>query len=85
MGGRTYTHTYLEAGDLVLDTPQLVIPSANSGSAGKDGDAYMYLIGIGDAANKMVKKEADEDCPAGDQRCIGGRLRTNKIYYYSSN
>ncbi|MDX1280501.1 PilC/PilY family type IV pilus protein [Shewanella colwelliana] len=85
MGGRTYTHTYLEAGDLVLDTPQLVIPSANSGSAGKDGDAYMYLIGIGDAANKMVKKESDEDCPAGDQRCIGGRLRTNKIYYYSGN
>ncbi len=82
-GGRTYSSTYLEAGDLVLDTPQLVIPSANKGGQGKDGDAYMYLIGIGSAAEKMEKVNPDKDCPAGDNRCIGGRLRAKKLYYYS--
>lgn len=82
-GTSNYTSLSLEAGNLVLDTPQLVIPADNKGGQGKDGDAYMYLIGIGNAAEKMEKLKPDDDCPAGDNRCIGGRLRAHKIYYYS--
>ncbi|MCG9720584.1 PilC/PilY family type IV pilus protein [Shewanella sp. Isolate7] len=82
-GTSTYKSTVLEAGNLVLDTPQLVIPADNKGGQGKDGDAYMYLIGIGNAAEEMEKVNPDDECPAGNNRCIGGRLRAKKLYYYS--
>ncbi|ABE55995.1 type IV pilin biogenesis protein, putative [Shewanella denitrificans OS217] len=77
-GTRSYTQTYFEMGERVPDTPQLVIPPG--------GKKYMYLIGIGDAGDDMVKKDPDpeddpEDCV---ENCVGDGLQTNKIYYHVS-
>lgn len=76
-GTRSYTHEYLEMGERVPDTPQLVVPpNAN-------GESYMYLIGIGAAGGDMEKVEAGGDgCPQGDDRCVGGGLGVNRIYYH---
>ncbi|MDO6617544.1 pilus assembly protein [Shewanella sp. 6_MG-2023] len=76
-GTRSYSQEYLEMGDRVPDTPQLVIPPNG------DGDSYMYLIGIGSAGDEMEKVEPiDDGCPPGDEKCIGGGLGINKIYYH---
>jgi type IV pilus assembly protein PilY1 len=79
-GTRTYVHTedYFETGEQVPDTPTLVIP--NNGT----NESYMYLIGIGDAANDMIKKDEykNDGCAAGDEKCIGGGLGVNRIYYH---
>lgn len=79
-GTRGYKTDYLYAGELVLDTPQLVIPPAEQP---KDPNAKvptpdMFLIGIGNA----VPDEAT--CESGNPKCIGGGPTTNKIYYYIS-
>lgn len=46
----------------------------------------MYLIGIGDAANDMIKNDVlgDDGCPEGDDKCIGGGLGVNRIYYHQN-
>lgn len=77
-GTRSYTQEYLEMGARVPDTPQLVIPPNGT------SDSYMYLIGIGSAAADMDKVDDDESdgCAAGDDKCIGGGLGVNKIYYH---
>lgn len=79
-GGRVYSNSqdYFKMSEQVPDTPTLVIP--------KNGDdsSYMYLIGIGDAANDMIKKDllGDDGCAAGDNKCVGGGLGVNQIYYH---
>ncbi|WP_338592266.1 PilC/PilY family type IV pilus protein [Shewanella khirikhana] len=79
-GIRSYTQTYIEMGESVPDTPQLVVP---------EGDA-MYLIGIGKAPEYMVKTRCENNnehcdgCPPGDEKCIGGGMVTEKIYYYAN-
>jgi type IV pilus assembly protein PilY1 len=77
-GTRSYTQEYLEMGARVPDTPQLVIPPNGT------SDSYMYLIGIGSAGDDMDKVDDDEGdgCAAGDDKCIGGGLGINKIYYH---
>ncbi|WOT04290.1 pilus assembly protein [Shewanella youngdeokensis] len=81
-GTRAFTKEYIEMGDSIPDTPQLVIPP--------DGD-NMYLIGIGNAGDDIEFKECAEgsvDCPAapecgsGNSQCVGGGLEVNKIYYH---
>jgi type IV pilus assembly protein PilY1 len=73
-----HTEDYFETGEQVPDTPTLVIP--NNGT----NESYMYLIGIGDAANDMIKKDEykNDGCAAGDEKCIGGGLGVNRIYYH---
>ncbi len=83
-GTRSYTKTYLEMGESVPDTPQLVVPP-NIRSDGTVADSYMYLIGIGNASEKMEKVKSDPGCPPGDHKCVGGGPSTNKIYYYQAN
>ena len=79
-GGKIYSNSqdYFKMSEQVPDTPTLVIP--------KNGDdsSYMYLIGIGDAANDMIKKDllGDDGCAAGDNKCVGGGLGVNQIYYH---
>ncbi|MBR9726696.1 pilus assembly protein [Shewanella intestini] len=79
-GIRAYSHSedYFDIGEQVPDTPTLIIPKNG------DDDSYMYLIGIGDAANQMKKEESviDDGCPAGDNSCVGGGLGVNQIYYH---
>ncbi|WP_445946691.1 pilus assembly protein [Shewanella sp.] len=77
-GTRSYTQTYLEMGERVPDTPQLVIPPGGKG--------YMYLIGIGDAGDDMVKKDPNPEDDPDDciNNCVGDGLKTNKIYYHVS-
>lgn len=84
-GIRSYTHEYIEMGERVPDTPQLVIPPN-----GED-DSYMYLIGIGAAGDKMEYKDCPEGslncpppppCEPGDNKCIGGGPGVNRIYYH---
>ncbi|SQH75669.1 putative Type IV pilin biogenesis protein [Shewanella benthica] len=75
-GTRTYTQEYLEMGEMVPDTLQLVIP-ANS-----DGESYMYFIGISAAGDDMKKVDDDDGCLAGDDKCVGGGLGVNRIYYH---
>ncbi|MFS1439450.1 pilus assembly protein [Shewanella sp. 10N.286.48.A6] len=79
-GARTYSHSedYFVMGEQVPDTPTLVVPHNG------DSDSYMYLIGIGDAANDMIKNDVlgDDGCAEGDDKCIGGGLGVNRIYYH---
>jgi type IV pilus assembly protein PilY1 len=84
-GTRSYTHEYLEMGDRVPDTPQLVVPPNGT------DDSYMYLIGIGAAGDKMEPKDCPAgsiDCPPppkcepGDSKCVGDGLGVNRIYYH---
>ncbi|WP_245335334.1 pilus assembly protein [Shewanella sp. WXL01] len=79
-GVRAYSHSkdYFDIGEQVPDTPTLIIPKNGS------SDSYMYLIGIGDAANQMDKEDAllDDGCPPGDDACVGGGLGVNQIYYH---
>ncbi|ARD21606.1 pilus assembly protein [Shewanella japonica] len=81
-GARTYSHSedYFVMGEQVPDTPTLVVPKNG------DSDSYMYLIGIGDAANDMIKNDVlgDDGCPEGDDKCIGGGLGVNRIYYHQN-
>lgn len=77
-GTNGYRTDFLYAGELVLDTPQLVIPPA---AQPDDPDAKaptpdMFLIGIG----KAVPEEAT--CESGNPKCIGSGPKANKIYYY---
>ncbi|MCL2915933.1 rRNA (guanine-N1)-methyltransferase [Shewanella corallii] len=76
-GTRTYSQEYLDVGERVPDTPQLVIPPSG------DGDDYMYLIGIGNAGAQMEVQAPAKGCAEGDHRCVGGGMRTNRIYYYA--
>ncbi len=79
-GIRSYDKTYLEMGESVPDTPQLVVP----------GSKAMYLIGVGKAPELMVKTRCENNnehcdgCPPGDKKCIGGGMSTEKIYYYAN-
>lgn len=75
-GTRTYSHDYLEVGERVPDTPQLVIPPNG------DGDSYMYLIGIGKAGSDMSPVNPVKGCADGDGKCVGGGLEANRIYYH---
>ncbi|MDD8059389.1 MULTISPECIES: pilus assembly protein [Shewanella] len=76
-GTRSYTQEYLTMGARVPDTPQLVIPDNGS------SDSYMYLIGVGSATDDMVKVDGPDDgCADGDNKCIGGGLGVNRIYYH---
>ncbi|MCL1138933.1 pilus assembly protein [Shewanella pneumatophori] len=79
-GTRSYTHEYIEMGERVPDTPQLVIPPN-----GND-DSYMYLIGIGKAGDDMIKVDdpnnTADTCLPGDDKCVGGGPGVNRIYYY---
>ncbi|WP_040571860.1 pilus assembly protein [Shewanella benthica] len=76
-GTRSYTHEYIEMGERVPDTPQLVVPPN-----GVD-PSYMYLIGIGKAGKDMVKTDSSDDgCPPGDDKCVGGAVGVNRIYYH---
>ncbi|MCL1123049.1 pilus assembly protein [Shewanella surugensis] len=76
-GTRAYTHEYLEMGERVPDTPQLVIPANGS------DDSYMYLIGIGAAGEEMERIEDPlDDCPPEDSQCIGGQPGVNRIYVH---
>ncbi|WP_156925680.1 pilus assembly protein [Shewanella fidelis] len=79
-GTRSYTREYIEMGERVPDTPQLVIPPN-----GND-DSYMYLIGIGKAGNDMIKVDdpnnTADTCLPGDDKCAGGGPKVNRIYYY---
>ncbi|GIU08971.1 MULTISPECIES: pilus assembly protein [unclassified Shewanella] len=86
-GTRSYTHEYLEMGERVPDTPQLVVPPNGS------DDSYMYLIGIGAAGDKMEPVDCPAgsiDCPPpppcapGDNKCVGGALGVNRIYYHAN-
>ncbi|MCF1437804.1 MAG: rRNA (guanine-N1)-methyltransferase, partial [Shewanella sp.] len=76
-GTRTFTQEYLEMGEQVPDTPQLVIPPGGSDN--------MYFIGIGNAGEHMQPVEPAKGCDPGDPRCIGGGMRANRIYYYIEN
>ncbi|MCI2962607.1 MULTISPECIES: pilus assembly protein [Shewanella] len=67
---------YLEMGERVPDTPQLVIPPNGA------SESYMYLIGIGAAGDKMEKIDGDDGCKDGDEKCVGGGLGVNRIYYH---
>ncbi|WP_351075896.1 PilC/PilY family type IV pilus protein [Shewanella sp. CAL98-MNA-CIBAN-0140] len=77
-GTRSYTQEYLEMGDRVPDTPQLVIPPNGT------SDSYMYLIGIGSAGDEMEKVDdtGSDGCAGGDNKCIGPGPGVNKIYYH---
>ncbi|GIU45846.1 type IV pili system adhesin PilY [Shewanella sairae] len=79
-GTRSYTHEYIEIGERVPDTPDLVIPPNGS------DDSYMYLIGIGKAGDDMVKVPDpdgnNDSCLPGDNKCVGGSLGVNRIYYH---
>lgn len=76
-GTRAYTQEYLEMGERVPDTPQLVIPANGS------DDSYMYLIGIGAAGEEMEKiEDVLDDCPPEDSQCIGGQPGVNRIYVH---
>ncbi|MGI2259204.1 PilC/PilY family type IV pilus protein [Shewanella sp. GXUN23E] len=73
-GTRVYNQEYLEMGEQVPDTPQLVIPP---------GGDNMYFIGIGNAGDNMQPVEPAKGCDPNDPRCIGGGMRANRIYYYT--
>lgn len=75
-GTRSYTQEYLELGERVPDTPQLVVPPNGT------DPSYMYLIGIGNAANHMTPVTPPSGCPPGDTKCVGGGLRANRIFYH---
>jgi type IV pilus assembly protein PilY1 len=79
-GGRIYSYSqdYFKISEQVPDTPTLVVPHNG------DDNSYMYLIGIGDAANEMIKNNlfGDDGCAPGDNKCIGGGLGVNQIYYH---
>jgi type IV pilus assembly protein PilY1 len=77
-GTYSYAQKYYEMGEMVPDTPQLVVPPN-----GED-PSNMYLIGIGAAADQLEKSEPfnDDNCPPGDQKCVAGALGINKIYYH---
>ncbi|MBV7314179.1 pilus assembly protein [Shewanella sp. NIFS-20-20] len=79
-GTRSYQQEYMVMGERVPDTPQLVIPP----SSGDGNDNYMYLIGIGAAGDEMLKIPADnsDGCAEGDNKCVGGGLGVNRIYYH---
>ncbi|WP_259655904.1 pilus assembly protein [Shewanella colwelliana] len=76
------TKTYeLDAGEVVLDTPQLVIPPNKPKNPNKPDDiepSAMYLIGVG----KAVPKTAI--CDNGNVKCVGDGVETHKIYYYTN-
>ncbi|MEL4415719.1 pilus assembly protein [Shewanella algae] len=83
-GARSYTQTYLETGESLPDTPQLVVqPGTNAD--GTAGDSYLYLIGIGNAAALMDKLVDDMGCPAGDDQCVGEGPATHKLYYFQAD
>ncbi|MCL1144868.1 rRNA (guanine-N1)-methyltransferase [Shewanella marinintestina] len=79
-GTRSYQQEYLEIGERVPDTPQLVIPPNGS------DDSYMYLIGIGKAGSDMLKvpdpDNTADTCEPGDEKCVGGGPSVNRIYYH---
>lgn len=77
-GTNGYRTDFLYAGELVLDTPQLVIPPAAQPDDpnAKAPTPDMFLIGIG----KAVPEEAT--CESGNPKCIGSGPKANKIYYY---
>ncbi|MCL1036870.1 rRNA (guanine-N1)-methyltransferase [Shewanella submarina] len=75
-GTRTYSHEYLEVGERVPDTPQLVVPPNG------DNPSYMYLIGIGKAGAQMEPLQSVKGCADGDNKCVGGGLGANRIYYH---
>lgn len=89
-GARNYTREYLDIGQRVPDTPQLVIPPSSHTGSGENGDgsgnasndSYMYLIGIGKAASQMETFSLNKGCADGDHKCVGGGMRANRIYYY---
>ncbi|MBR9729532.1 pilus assembly protein [Shewanella intestini] len=76
-GVRSYKELSYETGKGIPDTPTIVVPQ-NSDS--------MYLIGIGRAGDKMEKAgNVNDGCAAGDDRCIGGGLQMNRIYFQSND
>lgn len=77
-GTRSYTREYIEMGERVPDTPQLVIPPNGA------DPSYMYLVGIGKAGEGMEKKgdAPDDGCPPGDEKCVGGAIGVHHIYYH---
>ncbi|RPA63885.1 type IV pilin biogenesis protein [Shewanella frigidimarina] len=68
-GTRTYSDLYYELGERVPDTPQIVIPKADTGN-----DTIAYIIGVGKG-----------DCVGNDCKgtvVLGSGLTTNRIYYH---
>ncbi|WP_220774971.1 pilus assembly protein, partial [Shewanella glacialipiscicola] len=69
-GTRTLTSVYYELGERVPDTPQIVIPTPESGK-----DPYIYIIGVG-------KGEKRDDGEYSGTINVGSGLGVNKIYYH---
>ena len=75
-GKKSYKHIAMDMGERVPDTPQLVIPPNG------DLQSNMYLIGIGAAGDAMEKEGPPDDCPPGDQKCVGSAPGAQQIFYY---
>ncbi|MBR9729534.1 pilus assembly protein [Shewanella intestini] len=76
-GTRSYKELSYETGEGIPNSPTIVVP--------KNGD-NMYIIGIGIAGDKLEKDgDFDDGCADGDERCIGGGLQMNRIYFHHPN
>ncbi|GIU22930.1 rRNA (guanine-N1)-methyltransferase [Shewanella schlegeliana] len=76
-GTRTYTQEYIELGERVPDTPPPLIPP------GGDGNIYFPIP----EAEMKPCEEGDVNCPPppcenGNDKCVGGALGVNRIYYH---
>lgn len=69
-GTRTYSHLYYELGERVPDTPQIVIPSPETGK-----DPYIYIIGVG-------KGDKNEQGEYSGTINVASGLGVNNIYYH---
>ncbi|MBB1474287.1 pilus assembly protein [Shewanella sp. SG41-3] len=76
-GTRSYSQTSYETGYTIPDTPQVIIPPHSSSE-----DGYMYLVGAGSELFVKLKPGPDDGCADGDNKCVRGGLKVNKIYYH---
>ncbi|MCL1068264.1 rRNA (guanine-N1)-methyltransferase [Shewanella olleyana] len=79
-GARSYSYSedYFSMGEQVPDTPQIFISSPD-----ENGDSSTYFI-TPDLPMEKVDGSEPDGCAEGDDKCIGGGLGVNRIYYHQN-